>query len=303
LSAPKPGITLQAIRELTNLLLASGANIYEINSLRKHLDSVKGGQLARHAAHAKVIHSLILSDVVGDSLDVIASGPTAPDPTTYGDALTILSRYDLVENSPVSIVEHLRRGGAGELPETPKPGDPIFTKVSNHIVASNRTAAEAALHQARDEGFNTMVLTNFLQGEASQAGKFMAALHRQMALYGQPLPRPACMVVGGETTVTLRGDGLGGRNQELALSAAINMSELQEILMIALATDGGDGPTDAAGAAVTGQTLSKAAGIGLSPFEHLERNDSYSFFRALDDSIITGPTLTNVNDLNFLFTF
>jgi hydroxypyruvate reductase len=303
MTSPPTGITLQSLQALTDLLLASGATIHEINALRKHLDTVKGGQLARYAARANKICSLILSDVVGDSLDVIASGPTAPDPTTYGDALSILSRYTLLDKTPASIIEYLQRGKAGELEETPKLGDPLFEKVSNHVIASNRTAANAAVNQARIEGFNAIVLTNFLQGEASQAGKFLAALHRQLALHDQPLPRPACVVIGGETTVTLRGNGLGGRNQELALSATSDLTGLADILLITLATDGGDGPTDAAGAVVSGGTLRKAERMGISPANFLERNDSYHFFERLGDLIIIGPTRTNVNDLNFLFTF
>ncbi len=300
MTAPVPGVSLAALQSLTRYLLACGADIREINCLRKHLDAVKGGGLARWAAPAAVL-TLILSDVVGSPLDVIASGPTVPDPTTFLDALAILRKYDLVEKTPPEILEHLRRGAAGEIPETGKETDPVFEGVRNLIVGDNPLAARAALKQAAAEGFRALLLTTALQGEAREAGRFLAAILSEIARSENPLPRPACLVAGGETTVTLRGEGLGGRNQELALGAVRDLAGLPGLVLVSLATDGGDGPTDAAGAVVTGETLVRARQAGLSPEDFLRRNDSYHFFEALGDLLKPGPTQTNVNDLTFLF--
>ncbi|MCK5315885.1 MAG: DUF4147 domain-containing protein, partial [Anaerolineales bacterium] len=195
------GVTLDDLQALTSLLLASGANIIEINTLRKHLNRIKGGQLARLASPAKLV-TLILSDVVGNPLEVIASGPTVPDGTTYHDAYTVLQRYELLNKAPASVITHLKKGLRGEFPDTPKPGDPIFENVQNVIIGSNIQAAEEAISQAGNEGFNTLLLTTYLEGEARQAGRFLAGIIRQVHSNGQPLPRPACIVAGGETTVT-----------------------------------------------------------------------------------------------------
>ncbi len=300
--SPVGGVTLQDLQRLTGVLLASGATINEINVLRKHLDRVKGGQIARYTSPAKLI-CLILSDVVGDPLDVIASGPTVPDPSTFNDALTILERYQISDQIPLSIMDHLNLGRDGKVVETPKPGEPIFSRVNNLIVGSNRTATHAALQQAQLEGFNTSILSNYIQGEASQVGKVFAAILHQMANANQPLPRPACVVVGGETTVTMQGDGLGGRNQEIALSAVRDLAGLNDIALITLATDGGDGPTDAAGAVVTGETYQRAQVQNLDQLTFLANNNAYYFFKPLDDLLITGPTQTNVNDIAFLLAF
>jgi hydroxypyruvate reductase len=301
LVSPAPGLTLADLQKLTSALLASGASIDEINTLRKHLDQVKGGQLARLAAPAQLA-TLILSDVVGDPLDVIASGPTVPDPTTFPQAQAVLDKYDIESRAPEPILRRLWSGVSGEIPETPKEGDPLFERVQNVIIGSNRRAAEAALAQASAEGFNTLLLTTYLQGEARQAGRLLGAIARQIAASGQPVARPACIVAGGETTVTLQGGGgLGGRNQELALSAALEIAGLPEIVVVTLATDGGDGPTDAAGAAATGETAARARSAGLNPQDYLARNDSYHFFDCLGDLLKPGPTLTNVNDLAFIF--
>lgn len=300
LTDPAPGISLGELQYLTEALLASGANINQINTLRKHLDEVKGGNLARLAAPSRML-TLILSDVVGSPLEIIASGPTVPDPSTYADAIEILQLYDLANNAPPSIWRHLEQGRQGSIPETPKPGDPIFDNVQNVIIGSNPQAAEAAIEQAENEGYHTVLLTTFLQGEARQAGRVLAAIARQINASGQPIPRPACVVTGGETTVTLHGDGLGGRNQELALGAVEEMDGIPDAALVALATDGGDGPTDAAGAVVTGETLSRAQAQGMRPADFLARNDSYHFFEPLGDLLRTGPTRTNVNDLTFLF--
>jgi len=302
LTAPAPGVSLEDLQTLTRLLLACGASIDEINTLRKHLDQVKGGQLARFTSPA-ILVTLILSDVIGNPLDVIASGPAVPDPTTFEDAYSVLMRYALLDRTPDSILLRLERGRAGAIPDTPKPGDPVFSTVQNVVIGSNQQAAEAAIGQARREGFNPLLLTTYLQGEARQAGRMLGAIARQVHATGQPVARPACIVAGGETTVTLQGDGLGGRNQELALGAVAEMDGLPDIALVTLATDGGDGPTDAAGAVVTGETLQHARRLGMRPSDYLNRNDSYHFFEALGDLIITGPTGTNVNDLSFLFAF
>jgi len=300
LVSPSPGITLDDMQELTTYLLACGANINEINTLRKHLDRVKGGGLAGMAAPAAVA-TLILSDVIGDPLDVIASGPTVPDPSTYEQAYQILEKYDLLGRVPRSITTHLKKGQRGELPETPKPGDPLFERVQNVIIGSNIQAARAAVNQAQKEGLHTLLLTTWLQGEARQAGRFLAAVGHQINADNQPVVRPACVVVGGETTVTIKGDGLGGRNQEMALGAVSGFDGLPDSALITLATDGGDGPTDAAGAVVTGETQYQAHQMGFSPDDFLARNDSYNFFEPLGDLLKPGPTHTNVNDLALLF--
>ncbi len=300
LVSPSPGITLDDMQELTTSLLACGANINEINALRKHLDRVKGGGLAGMAAPAAVA-TLILSDVIGDPLDVIASGPTVPDPSTYEQAYQILERYNLLGRAPRSITARLEGGQRGELPETPKPGDPVFERVQNVIIGSNIQAARAAVSQAQKEGLHTLLLTTWLQGEAHQAGRFLAAVGRQINADNQPVVRPACVIAGGETTVTIKGDGLGGRNQEMALGAVSELAGLPDSALITLATDGGDGPTDAAGAVVTGETQYQAHQMGLSPDDFLVRNDAYNFFEPLGDLLKPGPTHTNVNDLAFLF--
>lgn len=302
LTRPVPGVSLSDLQILTNLLLRSGATINQMNTLRKHFDLVKGGGLARLAAPAAV-ESLILSDVVGDPLDVIASGPTVPDSSTYQDAWNILNEFNLFDQTPPAILAHLELGRSGHMDETLKPGDPILDKVHNQIIASNLQAAQAALDQARIEGFNTQLLTTSLQGEARRAGADLAAVLRQSAIEGMPIHRPACLIAGGETTVTVQGNGLGGRNQELALGSVQPLAGLQDVLLVALATDGGDGPTDAAGAVVNGETLARAAALNLDPADFLSRNDAYHFFHPLGDLLITGPTQTNVNDLTLLFAY
>lgn len=302
LTLPVEGISLNHIQDMTKILLACGATISEINCLRKHLSQVKGGQLARFAAPA-YIASLILSDVVSDPLDVIASGPTTPDPTTYLDAIGILEKYGIDNEVSTEILQHLILGKTGEISETPKPDDPIFEKVENKIIGNNYLAAKAAVSQAKKHRFNTMLLTTSLQGEASTAGKMVAAIARQIATTGEPIRRPACIIIGGETTVTIRGNGKGGRNQELALSAVNEIAGLQNTMLITLATDGDDGPTDAAGAVVTGETWERAMASGLNPTDFLRKNDSYEFFNLLMDLLKPGLTGTNVNDLIFLMLY
>lgn len=302
LVSPADGLTLADKQELTKSLLRCGATINELNSLRKHLSRMKGGNLARLAYPARIV-SLLLSDVVGNPLDVIASGPTVPDKSTFADAYGVLERYGVVDQVPEPVLAHLRRGLAGEIPETPKPGDPIFANVQNLLVASNEIAADAALEKAKELGFNTLYLSNFVEGEAREIAKFEAALAREVARTGRPVPRPACIIAGGETTVTVRGQGKGGRNQELCLAAALKISGLEDVAIISMATDGSDGPTDASGAIADGKTLERAAAKGLDPWTYLANNDSYEFFRQTGDLLITGPTNTNVNDLLFVFAF
>jgi glycerate 2-kinase len=302
LTSPAQGISLDDLQRLTTLLLRCGASINEINTLRKHLEQAKAGNLARLAYPARTA-TLVLSDVIGNPLDVIASGPTYPDPTTYQEAVNILKRYNLLDKTPPAVLRRLERGVRGETPETPKPGDPVFAAAQYQVVGDNYQAAQAAIEAARREGLNPLLLTTSLQGEASQAGRFLAAIARQVALTGQPVASPACLVAGGETTVTLQGDGLGGRNQEVALGAVYDLAGLENALLVTLATDGGDGPTDAAGAVVSGETFQQAQASGLDPLDFLRRNDAYHFFAQLGGLLKTGPTLTNVNDLAFLFLF
>lgn len=299
---PAEGIQLRDLQALTGQLLASGATINEINAVRKHLDSVKGGQLARMAAPAEVL-TLILSDVVGSPLDVIASGPTVPDESTYDVAWEVLDRYGLWNKVSFPIRKHLDAGRRGEVPETPKPNDPIFERVTNVIVGDNAMAAEAAIEKAQSLGYNTLLLSTFIEGEAREVARIFAGIAREVVSHGRPVAAPACVVAGGETTITLQGTGKGGRNMELALAAGIAIDGLDNVLIAALATDGTDGPTDAAGAIADGTTVRRARARNLNLRSYLRRSDSYHFFDQLGDLIITGPTNTNVNDLIFVFVF
>jgi hydroxypyruvate reductase len=299
LTLPAEGLDLSHLQATTQKLLAAGATINEINTIRKHLSVVKGGGLARMAAPAK-IYALMLSDVVGDPLEVIASGPTVPDPTSFVDAWSILEKYQLQNKLPQPVIQRLQAGCAGDLPDTPKPGDPIFERVNNAIIGSNRIAAQAAVKAAQEAGFNAQLLTTFVEGEAREVARVMAGLAKGVARAEGTIERPVCLVLGGETTVTLRGDGQGGRNQEMALAAAMALENWPGILIVCLGTDGSDGPTGAAGAFADGSTISRARALGLDAFQFLSRNDSYNFFAALDDLIITGPTNTNVNDLTLI---
>lgn len=296
---PVEQVPLRDKRELTARLLACGATIHEMNPVRKHLSRIKGGQLARAAAPAAVV-TLALSDVIGDSLGTIASGPTAPDETTFQTALAVLKRYDLEAAIPQTALKYLRAGAAGGRPETPKPGDEVFSSVANVIVANNSSAVEACGHKAEELGYRPLILTTRMEGEAREAAKMNVALAREVLSHGRPVAPPACVISGGETTVTLRGDGLGGRNQEFALAAALAMDGTDGVALLAAGTDGTDGPTDAAGAFADGETCRKAAHARLDAGEYLARNDSYNFFSQLGDLFKTGPTGTNVMDL-YLF--
>ena len=300
--APRMPLTLADLQRTTQLLLASGAAIEEVNAVRKHLDAIKGGGLARAAAPAAVV-GLVLSDVLGDPLDAIASGPAVPDPTTFADAWAVLARYGLTDRLPPAVREVLQRGLRGEIPETSKPGDPHLARVHHRIVGNIRLAVEAAAQAARREGFHTAIAATALQGEAREVGKALAAVLAEMARRDRPLPRPACLLLGGETTVTLgENPGRGGRNQELALAAALGLEGLRGAWLVSFATDGTDGPTDAAGAVATGETLKRARARGLSPAEFLQRHDAYTFWEAVGGLLRPGPTRTNVNDLILLAT-
>ncbi len=286
-----PRVPLADLQSLTFELLACGARIDEINTLRRHLDQLKGGGLAYFANGARIV-SLLLSDVVNDSFEAIASGPTAPDPTTRADALSIIEKYNLKNKIADSIARSLQ--------ETLKPNDPIFDRVQNIVIASNKIALFAAQAQARSEGFQTKIIQTGVQGEARMVGHKLA---RQFKESLETMRRPFCLLGGGETTVTLIGNGKGGRNQELALAAVDVLAGLENIMFISLATDGEDGPTDATGAVVTGESAQLAESLGMSAADYLSRNDAYSFFDALNDLVKTGPSGTNVNDLVFCFAF
>jgi hydroxypyruvate reductase len=299
LPAPVDGVTLAEKQALTKALLACGADIREMNTLRKHISKLKGGQLARAAGPARVL-TLILSDIVGDPLDAIASGPTVPDPTTYQDALAILDHYRIRGEIPASIRAHLEAGAGGKVPETPKPDDPLFTRVRNVMVGSNIQALEAAAKEARVRGLTPMILSSSMEGETREVARVHAAIAREVRTSGNPLPAPACLISGGETTVTLRGSGKGGRNQEFALAAGLDIADLPDVVILSAGTDGTDGPTDAAGAVVDGTTVARALEMGLSPRKALEDNDAYPFFQRLDDLVMTGPTRTNVMDVRLI---
>lgn len=299
LPAPPAGINLEEKLATTELLLGCGASIQEINCVRKHLSTLKGGGLARLAAPRRML-TLILSDVVGDPLDVIASGPTVPDPTTFADTLAVIERYQLLNRLPASVRSYLQRGRAGRVPETPKPGEACFEGNVVQLVGSNSQSLRAAAAKAAELGYTPWVLTSSLTGETRQVAAVHAAIARELAAHGQPVPPPACLLSGGETTVTLRGQGRGGRNQEFALAAAHGIAGLTDVVILAAGTDGTDGPTDAAGALVDGGTLQRARQAGLDPLRHLEQNDAYPLFAALGDLLVTGPTNTNVMDLQLI---
>ena len=297
--APVPPITLAEKQDVTRMLLAAGATIHELNAVRKHCSQIKGGQLAKAAAPAPVV-SLVLSDVIDDRLDVIASGPTAPDETTYVEALAILDRVGLRERISATVRRHLERGARGEIPETPKPADPIFRRVTHSIIGNNRLVVEAAEVKARALGFNTRLLTRSLQGEARAVAREFAELAYQIKSSGEPVPAPACLVAGGETTVTVRGGGTGGRCQEFCLAFATGIRGMDAVLVLAAGTDGTDGPTEAAGAIADGETMSRAYQSGLDAQANLDDNNSFGFFSALGDLVTTGPTNTNLLDLYLL---
>ena len=296
LVAPAEGVTLGDKQEVTRLLLACGADIHEINTVRKHLSRAKGGGLARAAYPATVV-SLILSDVIGDDLNVIASGPAVPDTSTFADARDVFEKYGIGSKLPASVQTRLQKGLAGDIEDTPKAGDVVFQRCYSELVGTNIQALTAAAREAQQRGYRSLILSSTVQGEAREVVKMFAACAKEVRNSSNPIPAPACILCGGETTVTIQGSGKGGRNQEFALASALLIDGLENIVVLSGGTDGTDGPTDAAGAVVDGGTIARARAENLDPLDFLRRNDSYYFFKALGDLIITGPTRTNVSDV------
>lgn len=299
LPAPADGITLEQKQGVTRLLMNAGADINELNAVRKHLSSLKGGGMARLAAPAR-LHALILSDVIGDRLDTIASGPTVADTTAFGDCIDILERYRLLDSAPGAVAERLRNGAAGNVPETVKPGDACLDTVTATIIGSSRMAVDAARRQAQECGYRTMVLTTTLDGEARYAGTMLASVASEIRCAGDPVKPPACLITGGETTVTVRGNGLGGRNQEMALAAATKIDGMEDVVFLSGGTDGTDGPTDAAGGIVDGCTAELGRKKRLGIESYLAGNDSYHYLEQVGGLIKTGPTGTNVMDIQIV---
>jgi glycerate 2-kinase len=297
--APVDGITLAEKQEVTRLLLACGATIHEINALRKHISQIKGGQLARLASPATLV-TLVLSDVVGDALDVIASGPTVPDTSAFADCVEILRKYHLLDTVPTAIRRHLNAGVSGAVPETPKPGDAVFARTQTVLIGRNLQALEAASRHAASLGYHPLILSSAIEGETREVAKVHAGIAKEILASGHPIAAPACLLSGGETTVTLHGQGKGGRNQEFALALALDIHDIPGIAALSGGTDGTDGPTDAAGATADWTTCARAEQHGLHPREALENNDAYPFFESLGDLLITGPTQTNVMDVRIM---
>ena len=299
LCQPAQGITLSEKQTVTGMLLDCGASIDEINAVRKHISAAKGGQMARAAFPATVVN-LMLSDVVGDKMDVIASGPFVPDSSTFEDALGILRKYDL-KDAPEAIFRRLTDGAQGRISETPKAGDPVFLYVSNIIVGSNMLALESAEKKAREFGYDTLILSSLIQGETKDVARMHCAIAEEIARSGRPIGKPACIISGGETTVTIQGNGLGGRNQEFCLASAIEIADLPfKMVVLSGGTDGNDGPTDAAGALVDPYTVRRGRESGMAAGAFLKNNDAYHFFEKTEDLIVTGPTKTNVMDVRLL---
>ncbi len=296
LVAPAEGVTLKDKQQVTQLLLACGASIHEINTVRKHLSRVKGGGLA-HAAHPATLVSLILSDVIGDDLDTIASGPTVPDSTTFHQAGQILERYGIWDQVPGSVRMYVKKGVKGEIAETPKPGDPSFQRDAWELVGTNLQALKAARKEAERLGYRTMILSGMMEGETREVAKAHAAIAKEVLNSENPIAPPACVLSGGETTVTLQGEGKGGRNTEFALASAIALEGVEHVIVLSGGTDGTDGLTDAAGAFADGKTVVRARQGELDPTDYIRRNDSYTFFETLGGLVITGPTRTNVMDV------
>lgn len=299
LPLPAEGLSLQDKQDTTKVLLACGATIHEINSVRKHISMVKGGGLAR-AAYPATLISLILSDVVGDDLDVIASGPTVPDSSSFQGCVTIFDKYGIREKVPETVLAHIQKGIEGKVPETPKPADPVFTRTQGVIVGSNLACMEAAEKKAHSLGYHTLMLSTMIEGETREVACVHAGIAKEVLKSGHPLSPPACVLSGGETTVTITGRGLGGRNQEFVLASAMGLSGWERIVVLSAGTDGTDGPTDAAGAVADSQTIQRAEALGLNPVDFLFNNDAYHFFEKLEDLVKTGPTNTNVMDLRIM---
>lgn len=296
LIAPVHGISLEDKQNATKLLLACGATIHEFNAVRKHLSRAKGGRLAQMAYPATVT-SLILSDVVGDDLDVIASGPTVPDSSTFDDAVQILKDHGIWDRLAPAVRNHLEKGASGQIEDTPKSDNAVFQQCSQVLVGTNLQALKAAGQEAKRLGYRSLILSSKVEGEAREVARFYTAIAREVQGSENPLKPPVCVLAGGETTVTLTGEGRGGRNQEFALAAALTIAGLNNIVVLSGGTDGTDGPTDAAGAIADGSTVARALEKGLDPKDFLRRNDSYSLFQPLEDLLMTGPTRTNVMDI------
>ncbi len=293
---PSMGLTLSDKQKTTNLLLRSGAKIDEINAVRKHLSDFKGGRLAEKL-HPATVLSLIISDVVGDKLESVASGPTVPDDTTYADAYTILQDHGLWRTVPSSVRKRIQKGKEGKLSETPKRSSRIFKRVHNVLVGTNEESCQAAAEVLEKRGYHSLILSTRLQGEAREVGKVLASICADIRENHLPVAPRAALVAGGETTVTVHGKGRGGRNQELVLSAALSIRGNPAILVSSIGTDGVDGPTNAAGAVADGNTVERALRVSMDPDSYLRENNSYRFFERLNDLVITGPTGTNVNDI------
>jgi hydroxypyruvate reductase len=299
LPQPAGKISLSEKQELTSSLLSCGASIDEINTVRKHISSSKGGQMARAAYPATTVN-LMLSDVVGDKMDVIASGPFTPDSSTFKEVLEIFNKYDLEDISTI-IREHIMAGIEGQIPETPKANDPVFEPVFNIIVGSNILALEAAREKAQALGYETLILSSAVEGETREVALVHSAIAKELVRTGRPIPPPACIISGGETTVTIRGKGLGGRNQEFGLAAAMDLVDLPpRVVVLSGGTDGNDGPTDAAGAVVDPFTVKRGVGQGMRAADFLNDNDAYHFFEKTKDLLMTGPTNTNVMDVRLV---
>ena len=297
---PAGDITLEEKQTLTQLLLDCGASIDEINVIRKHISLSKGGQMAKAAFPAKVIN-LMLSDVVGDRIDIIASGPFVPDPSTFSDAWNVLKKYELIKRTPESILNHIRAGIEGRVPETPKPGDRAFERVTHRIIASNMIALMACEEKAKDLGYNTIILSSMIEGETRDIARMHCAIAKEVIKTGNPVKAPACIISGGETTVTIKGNGLGGRNQEFCLASAIDIAEIEaNLVVLSGGTDGNDGPTDAAGGIVDPKTLRRGREKGMDALTYLSNNDSYHFLKETGDLLVTGPTRTNVMDVHII---
>ena len=302
LPMPAGNISLQDKQKTTQTLLDCGADIHEINTIRKHISGIKGGRLAEAAFPATLV-TLILSDVTGDDLDVIASGPTVPDRSTFRDCMEIVDKYDLGEKLPLPVIEYLESGVQGREPETPKPGDPVFDRTLALITGSCALSVSSAKQKAVELGYETIILSSCIEGETRDVAKVHAAIAKEIQKSGNPVSIPGCVISGGETTVTIRGDGLGGRNMEFVLAAAMEIDGLGGVTVLSGGTDGTDGPTDAAGAIADGTTVQVARGRGYDAARYLRNNDSYHFFEATGDLLMTGPTMTNVMDLRvFLVT-
>jgi glycerate 2-kinase len=299
LPAPVEGVDLAEKQETTKLLLESGASIHEINTIRKHLSRIKGGWLAKAVAPATMI-TLILSDVIGDDLDVIASGPTVGDRSTFSDCLRVTEQYELNAQIPSAVMTHLRKGAEGKAHETPKPDDPVFRTGLNLIVGSNMQCLEAAALKAQELGYQALILSSLIEGETREVAKVHGSILKEIIRTGTPLDPPACIISGGETTVTIQGKGKGGRNQEFALACGLEIAGWEGAVVFSAGTDGTDGPTDAAGAFADWRMVERAQELGLDPSAALQENDAYPFFDRLGDLIITGPTNTNVMDVRIL---